>query len=122
MFTIRVIGEFSAAHKIEGYPGDCSNLHGHNWKVRLTIKTNELDDLGLSCDFRKAKSILNQVLKELDHKFLNDHPWLKGGNPSSERLAKAIYNNALPLLPPMMILDSVELFESDRSSVEYREN
>ncbi len=119
---IKVTGDFSAAHSIEGYPGDCARLHGHNWKVSATIRANDLDELGLSCDFRVAKSILNEALDELDHRFLNEHPWLAGGNPTSERIAKAIFGRIASKLPEGLALESVEVFESDRSSVEYRED
>jgi len=81
-----------------------------------------LDELGLACDFREAKSILREVLGELDHRMLNDHPWLDGGNPTSELLAMAIYRQIAPLLPKRLSLDSVEIFESDRTSVEFRED
>jgi len=121
MYRIKVYGEFSAAHRIDGYAGDCSQLHGHNWRVCIAISTEGLDELGLSCDFREAKAILHGVLKELDHRLLNDHPWLEGGNPSSERLAKTIFTKLKESLSPRMKLDSVEVFESERSSVEYFE-
>ncbi len=121
MYRIKVMGDFSAAHRIDGYAGDCARLHGHNWKVAITIRTDRLDELGLSCDFREAKSILNEVLAELDHRFLNEHPWLAGGNPSSERLAKVIFDRIAPKIAEGMALEAVELFESERSSVEYRE-
>ena len=122
MFKIKVCGDFSAAHRIDGYSGDCSRLHGHNWRVCVSIVACELDELGLACDFREAKSILREVLGELDHRMLNDHPWLDGGNPTSELLAMAIYRQIAPLLPKRLSLDSVEIFESDRTSVEFRED
>lgn len=120
MFYIKVKGNFSAAHRIYGYPGDCSNLHGHNWKVKIVIASSELDELGMACDFREAKKILNDSLGELDHSYLNDIPDFEGKNPTSERIAKKLYDDISAQLPENLDLQSVEIFESDTSSVEYR--
>ncbi len=120
MFLIKVKGNFSAAHQICDYPGDCSNLHGHNWKVQIVIASSELDELGMACDFREAKKILNDSLSELDHSYLNDIPDFEGENPTSERIAKTLYDNISAQLPEHLDLQSVEIFESDTSSVEYR--
>ncbi|RKZ30100.1 6-carboxytetrahydropterin synthase QueD [bacterium] len=119
MYLIRVKGEFSAAHRIEGYDGDCANIHGHNWRVEAVIRAEELDDLGLACDFRRAKDILGEVLQKFDHKDLNEHPWLDGGNPTSERIAKIIFERIEKLLSEELSLESVEVFESDMASVIY---
>ncbi len=119
MYKIKVKGEFSAAHRITGYRGDCARLHGHNWKVEMTIRSGVLDGLGMACDFRVAKSILKEVLDQLDHRDLNEHSWLDGGNPTSERIAKALFEQIEGALPEGLELESIEVFESDRASVLY---
>lgn len=119
MYLIKVKGDFSAAHRICDYPGDCSNLHGHNWKVQIVIASSNLDELGMACDFRKAKEILKGALDKLDHSYLNDIPDFKGKNPTSERIAKTFYEKISGQLPEHLNLQSVEIFESDTSSVEY---
>ena len=119
MYEIRVSGKFSAAHCIEGYPGDCASLHGHNWVVDAVFSAKELDELGLACDFRKAKNFLRETLEELDHCMLNEHSWLEGINPTSENLARIIYHKLREILPAGINLNSVEVFESERSSVRY---
>ena len=72
MFYLNVIDTFSAAHRLCGYQGPCSNLHGHNWKVRVCVKTEHQDEIGMSLDFGFLKSMLSAILKDLDHRFLNE--------------------------------------------------
>jgi len=121
MFRIKVSDNFSAAHHIEGYPGDCSNLHGHNWKVVIAIRAEKLDELGMACDFREAKTILKEILNKLDHTNLDNHPWFTNCNPTSERIAQVIFERLSERLPENLKLEAVEIFESDSTSVEYRE-
>ena len=58
MYRISVEGEFSSAHSLRDYPGKCAGIHGHNWKVRLTVRTGKLDSRGLSLDFGSLKALL----------------------------------------------------------------
>ena len=120
MFTIKVKRSFSAAHRICGYEGNCANLHGHNWKVRADIRADCLDKLGMACDFRLAKSILKEVLDDFDHCELNSHPLLSGKNPTSERIAMVVFERINEKLPDNLQLVAVEVFESEKTSVEYR--
>ena len=119
MFKIKVRGEFSAAHCIDGYAGDCARLHGHNWRVVAAFKNEKLDELGFAWDFKKAKTFLNEILKEFDHDLLNKKEILAGGNPTSERIAEAIYKKLKKGVPENIAVESVEVFESDSASVEF---
>ena len=91
MFQTTVEGGFSAAHSITEYPGNCEKMHGHNWKVLLTIRAAETDRLGLTVDFRKLKKILREALSGLDHTVLNELPYFKERNPTTENIALYIY-------------------------------
>ena len=55
MFRLTIHTAFAAAHNLTHYQGDCENLHGHNWKVEVSITTNELDKAGLGIDFKILK-------------------------------------------------------------------
>jgi 6-pyruvoyltetrahydropterin/6-carboxytetrahydropterin synthase len=121
MYYLSVSDTFSAAHRLCGYQGACSNLHGHNWKVRVGLKTAKLDEIGMAMDFGIIKAILSKILDELDHAYLNEVQSLHGINPTSENLARHIYERMeteLALQPATMF--EVEICESDRSSVVYR--
>ncbi len=121
MFYLSVTDTFSAAHRLCGYLGACSNLHGHNWKVRVGLKTDKLDEIGMAMDFGIIKSILQSILDELDHAYLNDVPSLNGMNPTSENLARYIYERMDKELAahPASICE-VEICESERSSVVFK--
>ncbi|MFC1631848.1 6-carboxytetrahydropterin synthase QueD [Candidatus Omnitrophota bacterium] len=91
MYEIKVLAYFNAAHNLRGYQGRCEKLHGHNWQVEALIGANELNHLGMVCDFKEIKKKLTWVLKDLDHGYLNKLDFFKKKNPTSERIAEFIY-------------------------------
>jgi 6-pyruvoyltetrahydropterin/6-carboxytetrahydropterin synthase len=92
MFEIRVKTHFSAAHRLDGYPGDCARVHGHNWIVEAFVQTELLDDTGIGIDFRHVKKSLETVNARLDHRMLNEVPPFDRHNPTSENIAKYIFD------------------------------
>ncbi|MGH9860923.1 MAG: 6-carboxytetrahydropterin synthase QueD, partial [Candidatus Acidiferrales bacterium] len=94
MFEITVDETFSAGHALRGYKGKCENVHGHNYKVRVTLAGTELDQVGLLCDFVHVKKVMKDVIASLDHRFLNDLPPFDTVNPSAENIAKYFYEQA----------------------------
>lgn len=121
MFEIIVKGSFSAAHKIENYPGNCANLHGHNWSVEVHFACEKTNSIGMALDFKEAKEILDAVLSSLDHSFLNENPVMDGHNPTSENIARVIFKAIVQKLPPEIRLTKVTLWESDTAGVVYKE-
>lgn len=120
MYRLSVSDSFSAAHKLCGYEGACRNLHGHNWKVKVCLATEELDGIGMALDFGVIKKILGRLLAELDHSFLNDLPAFKQQNPTSENLARYIFEAfEKELAGTDVSIESVEIQESERSAVVY---
>ncbi len=118
MFELSVKGDIASSHILPGYPGKCAQLHGHTWKVEVTLQGETLDHLGLLTDFRKVKKDLEAFLDTLDHKHLNDLPAFRDVPPSTENLAKHIYEGFAPLCRPLT-LKKVQVWESDRTSVTY---
>jgi len=114
---------FSAAHSLREYGGNCENLHGHNWIVELVCQSETLDDIGMILDFRVLKKALSDVLDKLDHSFLNDLEPFKSANPSSENIARYIWNEVISRLPheKPVSLASVKVWENEDSWAEYRE-
>ena len=96
MFEVRVESDFAAAHFLQDYHGKCENLHGHNYKVYVHAKGNELDAGGVLLDFGVLKNSLRNVCKILDHTNLNDlqenGKSVFNQNPSAERIAKFIFD------------------------------
>lgn len=124
MYKLKVEGAFEAAHQVEGYPGKCARLHGHNWVVEAEIKGTELDKLGMLVDFKVVKKALGDVLERFDHRFLNELEAFKDGvNPTAENLARIIYGELREdkIFQGNVSLAAVTVFESPKSSVTYSE-
>ena len=92
MYEIRIKADFSAAHNLRNYRGKCERLHGHNWLVEAGFAYRSLDKAGMAVDFRTAKEALKAVLERLDHSYLNELKFFKKVNPTSENIAKFIYD------------------------------
>ncbi len=120
MFELSVKGEIASAHFLRGYEGKCKNLHGHNWKVEVAILGQQLDNVGMVADFAILKKKLKDFLFNLDHVCLNDLEYFKQANPTSENIAKYIYENFSKLIAPLSI-KRVQVWESESSSVVYYE-
>jgi len=82
---------FSASHILRGYPGDCARLHGHNWKVELYLRCSELNDIGIAVDYKVLKKALKDAVSGWDHYHLNDIPPFDKINPSSENVARIMF-------------------------------
>jgi len=91
MYEVSTESHFSAAHCLRNYKGPCENLHGHNWVVRARVLCGELDKSGLGMDFRILRKKLNDILDDFDHRNLNDIFDSLGKSPSSEFIARLIY-------------------------------
>lgn len=122
MFEIDITRSFSAAHCLRGYQGECAALHGHNWTVQAVLRVKKLDAIGIAVDFKKLKKDLDEILNEFDHTNISDHPAFAELNPTSEIIAKTIYE----MLSPKINDDNVKLYkirvcESPTSGASYFE-
>ena len=91
MYEVKVEKSFSAAHHLLNYEGVCENQHGHNWKVEVYVKGETLDKSNILVDFKILKKELDEVLNYLDHKDINTLKEFENQSPSSEFMAKFIY-------------------------------
>ncbi len=122
MYRLKIITSFAAAHCLTHYQGDCENLHGHNWKVEVVVTARELDKAGLGIDFKILKRETNDLLKSLDHKYLNELQPFLDLSPSSENLARYIYGQlSLKLNNDNVRVEMVTVWESDFASASYYE-
>ena len=122
MYRLKVCTSFAAAHCLINYQGDCENLHGHNWKVEVAVIAKDLDTAGLGIDFKLLKLETNELLKTLDHKYLNDLEPFREMSPSSENLARYIYRKLSEKLNDSNIkVDMITVWESDFACVSYYE-
>jgi len=118
MYTLRIESDFDAAHKLVGYKGKCSRLHGHTWKIEVFVVGEKLDDIGILVDFNTLKEKLGEITDKLDHSFLNDFKEI--GNPTSENISRYVFQN-LKGLPKTVRLERVRVWESPKSWCEYFE-
>ncbi|MCW4025362.1 MAG: 6-carboxytetrahydropterin synthase QueD [Candidatus Bathyarchaeota archaeon] len=119
MFRLRVESEFDAAHKIEGYPGKCANLHGHTYRVEAFFLSEKLDSIGVSADLRTLKEELLKITEQFDHTCLNDCKELK--NPTTENLSRYIYEKIKTDLPKETTVEKVRVWETPKTWCEYFE-
>lgn len=122
MFELTTLAEFEAAHSLRNYPGKCHRLHGHNWKVEVTVQGNKLDELGILIDFKLLRQKVNDILNQLDHFYLNEIEPFKDCNPSAENIAKYLYHELTrDLQVKDIVVYQVKVWESPKSAVAYRE-
>jgi 6-pyruvoyltetrahydropterin/6-carboxytetrahydropterin synthase len=122
MFEVAIEESFAAGHALRNYRGKCENVHGHNYRVQVTIEGAELDAIGLLVDFVELKKAVHAVIERMDHVWLNDMPPFDVLNPSAENMAKFIYDEVSAGLNGRagVRVGSVKLWETDTASATYR--
>ena len=121
LYKVKVQSHFSSAHNLRKYKGKCEDLHGHNWRVEIIAESQELDEIGMVVDFKDLKGALNEVMSELDHKYLNDIDYFKESNPTSENIAKYIYGKISKDNPGLPV-KKVTVWETETSCATYSKN
>lgn len=120
MYQVSVDYSFAAGHALRGYKGKCENVHGHNYKVRVTIGGEKLDATGLLVDFVDLRGQLRKLVDRLDHQFLNDLPPFDQLNPSAENIARYFSEELAHGLPnPDLRIHSVTVWETELTSATY---
>jgi 6-pyruvoyltetrahydropterin/6-carboxytetrahydropterin synthase len=119
VYELKIVSHFAAAHQLREHKGGCENLHGHNWKVEVEVRGEELKN-GLLIDFREIKDACNMVLGELDHKFLNELEPFKVCNTSSELIARHIFERLSSEINNETVkVTKVTAWESDTACASY---
>lgn len=118
MFEVMIEESFAAAHRLLNYDGNEEQVHGHTWKVKIFVKGTYIDTSGILIDFKELSNTLKEVLSSLDHKDLNTLKEFKELSPSSELIAKYIYDE---LKPKVKKLTKVSVCESEKHMASYWE-
>ena len=130
---------FDAAHRILGHRGKCAWLHGHTYRLGVTVEAARLDALDMVLDFDELAAIVRvSVLDRWDHAALlrRDDPLvpaiaaaqkaaperlvLLGENPTAEVMARAAFDAIAKRLPDGVTLASVVVWETPTAGSEYR--
>jgi 6-pyruvoyltetrahydropterin/6-carboxytetrahydropterin synthase len=120
MFELRVVTHFAAAHQLKMVAEKCENLHGHNWKIEVTVTGDNLNNAGVLIDFGDIKKHLASVMSTLDHRYLNELDCFQGSNPSSENIAMYIAEALQSKLTPFKVrVGRVTAWESDDAGATY---
>jgi 6-pyruvoyltetrahydropterin/6-carboxytetrahydropterin synthase len=123
MYELTVETTFSAAHQLRGYRGKCEKMHGHNWKVQIHVVAEKLNDIDIAIDFHDLKRITNDTVSPLDHSFLNEIFPFTEKNPSSENIARWIFDSLKKKMEKESVrLTAVTVWESETASATYYED
>jgi 6-pyruvoyltetrahydropterin/6-carboxytetrahydropterin synthase len=108
---------FEAAHDLPTFPDGhkCRRLHGHSFRFEVIVEGEVPADKGYLIDYGEIKRVVDPIVKKLDHYYLNEIAGLE--NPTSEMIAKWIWDQVKALLP---LLAEVVVFETCTSRCEYR--
>lgn len=105
-----------AAHRLPNVPAGhkCARLHGHSFRIRIVVSGPIGDESGWVMDFADLKEVFKPVHEALDHRYLNEIEGLS--NPTSENLAKWIWERLRPGLP---MLSRITVRETSTSGATY---
>jgi 6-pyruvoyltetrahydropterin/6-carboxytetrahydropterin synthase len=122
-YTLKILADFASAHTLRDYPGDCSRMHGHNWKIEVEVTATALNEHGMGMDFKTIKTATRKLAKTLDHRYLNDIPPFDTVNPTAENIAQYFYQSLSKTLNiETAKISGVTLWETDRACVRYSED
>lgn len=122
VYELKVEDSFSAAHQLRNYKGKCERLHGHNWRVEVYVRAQRLNEIGIAIDFQELKRETKNITNQLDHTFINDVFPFTEINPSSENIAKWIFECLGKKLEGRDIkLSKITVWESEMAAASYVE-
>ncbi len=120
MYELKIIDHFSAAHQLKMVAEKCENLHGHNWKVEVNISGQTLSKAGVLLDFGELKDHVAEIMKILDHSFLNELDLFKDMPPSSENIARFIAEKVQSSIQDdVAAVSRVTVWESENACASY---
>ena len=121
MFFLSVELNISAAHYLRDFNGACQRLHGHNWKIRIEVKGEKLDNTGMAMDFKDLKELSESVIMPFDHQSLNDVPPFDKINPTAEHIAQYFYTKIAKELPQNISMSKISIWETEKYRLDYCE-
>lgn len=125
MYQLTKSVTFDAAHQLRGYIGKCANVHGHTYKLEVCIAGQQVSEIGMLYDFFDLKKLMQGVVEELDHHFINEIPPYDEINPTAENMAYQVYQRLKRQLSeqnPALKLKHVQIWETPTCSATYSED
>jgi 6-pyruvoyltetrahydropterin/6-carboxytetrahydropterin synthase len=122
-YNLKIVTDFASAHTLRDYPGACSRMHGHNWKVEAEVVATRLDEVGMGVDFKVIKQATRAIAERLDHRYLNELEPFTAVNPTAENIAAYFYKELSEQLNSEHVrVQAVTLWETERACVRYVED
>ena len=110
----------AAAHQLRLAPGEGERLHGHNWRIRATVRASRLDVSGFVLDFNALGAILRSLVEPYEHVFLNEVAPFDDVNPTAENIARIVADNlAAKIDDDRVRVARVEVWENDQCAATY---
>jgi 6-pyruvoyltetrahydropterin/6-carboxytetrahydropterin synthase len=142
MLQLTKIFHFEMAHAIHGYAGACKDIHGHSYKLHVTVAGDETDGEyipapGLLLDFKELKrSVIASFIQKVDHKlvvsqdYVAEHPGIRSeenlvileAEPTAENLLIYIQRILSAILPFTVKLAELTLYETKDSFARWVNN
>ena len=110
----------AAAHQLRLAPGEGERLHGHNWRIRITVRAERLDARGFVMDFNELLPALRATVEPYEHVFLNEvHPF-DDVNPTAENIARVVFDNmSAKINDDRVRVVRLEVWENDVCAASY---
>lgn len=122
IYTLKVLADFASAHTLRDYPGACSRMHGHNWKIEAEVQATQLNEIGMAIDFKEIKREVRAIADELDHRYLNELAPFQDINPTAENIARYFFQRLAQRLNNERVqVSALTIWETDRACVRYTE-
>lgn len=125
MYEVLIRTNFSGAHSLRAYKGECVNLHGHNWKVEVSVTAIELNKSGMIIDFKVLEKALEEIIGRFDHKNINEIKPFDQMNPTAENLARWVFDELLKQIPKKYNSTKVlrvSVWETDKYCASYSQD
>lgn len=135
MLSITKLFSFEAAHRISNYQGACNQVHGHSYKLHITVSAEMPAENDMVLDFKVLKELVqSHVLALWDHSLMlkdnaeNRHFFLNypgkiywmDREPTAEQILLDISRKLTPTLPDYVDLEEIALFETETSFAKWR--
>ena len=122
-YTLKVVSDFASAHTLRDYPGACSRMHGHNWKVEAEVEATHLNEIGIAIDFKAIRQQVRELTDVLDHRYLNEIKPFDTINPTAENIAAFLFNGLAEVLNNDSIrVKAITLWETERACVRFEDS
>ena len=110
----------AAAHQLRLAPGEGERLHGHNWRIKATVRARALDSRGFVMDFNELGPMLRALVEPYEHVFLNEIEPYQTVNPTAENIAKVVFDNLGAKVDDERVwVERVDVWENDVCAATY---